>query len=77
MDNNNNLHFYLAPLSPRFLIEQCICRDNESGTCSGIAVWSMHDIGDIQGFILELDNGTIGSEFRVSLNTRIENKIFF
>ena len=32
---------------------------------SGVLAWSIHDIGVIQGFILELDNGTIGSEFQV------------
>ncbi|CAF1091487.1 unnamed protein product [Rotaria magnacalcarata] len=53
-----------SPSSPRFQAEQCVCHDNESETCSGILAWSIHDIGAIQGFILELDNGTIGSEFR-------------
>jgi hypothetical protein len=51
----------LAPLIPRFIAEQCICHNDESG----VLAWSIHDIGVIQGFILELDNGTIGSEFRV------------
>ncbi|CAF1407418.1 unnamed protein product [Rotaria sordida] len=52
------------PSSPRFIAEQCVCHDNESGTSSGMLAWSIHDIGAIQGFILELDNGAIGSEFR-------------
>ncbi|CAF3735918.1 unnamed protein product [Rotaria sp. Silwood1] len=52
------------PSSPRFIAEQCVCHDNESGNSSGVLAWSMRDIGAIQGFILELDNGTIGSEFR-------------
>jgi hypothetical protein len=59
-------HSHLAPLSPRFIAEQCLCHDDQSGTSSGMLAWSMRDIGAIQGFILELDNGKIGSEFRVS-----------
>ncbi len=56
---------HLAPLAPCFISEQCVCHD-ESGTSSGIISWSIDDIGTIQGFILELDNGTINSEFRVN-----------
>lgn len=56
---------FLAPSSPRFIAEQCLCHDEQSGTLSGTLAWSMRDVGAIQGFILELDDGTFGSEFRV------------
>ncbi len=59
------LFFLLAPLSPRFIAEQCLCHDEQSGTISGTLAWSMRDIGAIQGFILELDDGTFASDFRV------------
>ncbi len=57
--------FLLAPLSPRFIAEQCLCHDEQSGTISGTLAWSMRDVGAIQGFILELDDGTFASDFRV------------
>jgi len=58
---------HLAPLAPCFISEQCVCHDDdESGTTSGILSWSIDDIETIQGFILELDNGTINSDFRVN-----------
>lgn len=71
----NLLFFFsrLAPLSPRFIAEQCLCHDEQSNTVSGTLAWSMRDSGTIQGFILELDDGTFTSEFRV----RRENKITF
>ena len=47
-----------------------MCRDDQLGaTSSGTLAWSVRDAGVIQGFILELDNGTIGSQFRVSHQT--------
>ncbi|CAF2051648.1 unnamed protein product [Rotaria magnacalcarata] len=52
------------PLSPRFIAEQCLCHDEPSGTISGTLAWSMRDVGAIQGFILELDDGTFASDFR-------------
>jgi hypothetical protein len=55
----------LAPLSPRFIAEQCLCHDEQSSTISGTLAWSMRDVGAIQGFILELDDGTSLSDFRV------------
>ena len=59
--------FYsLAPLSPRFIAEQCVCHDEQSNTISGTLAWSMRDLGAIQGYILELDDGTFVSEFRVN-----------
>lgn len=67
--NHDDIHSHLAPSPPHFIAEQCICHDNESGTSSGMLAWSIHDIGSVQGFILELDNGIIGSPFRVSMNT--------
>ena len=57
--------FFLAPLSPRFIAEQCLCHDEQSNTISGTLAWSMRDVGAIQGFILELDDGTFVSDFRV------------
>jgi hypothetical protein len=63
--SRHQISVYLAPSSPRFLVEQCCCQDEEAGTCSGTLAWSIHDAGTIQGFILELDNGSLGSEFRV------------
>lgn len=39
--------------------------------CSGVLAWSIRDIGSVQGFILELDNGIVGSDFRVRRNDRL------
>lgn len=68
--------FLPAPLSPRFIAEQCLCHDEQSGTISGTLAWSMRDIGAIQGFILELDDGTFTSDFRVKKET-IKKKVTF
>jgi hypothetical protein len=69
------LHFFfLAPLSPRFIAEQCLCHDEQSNTISGTLAWSMRDVGAIQGFILELDDGTFVSDFRVR---KKKSNIFF
>lgn len=51
---------HLAPLTPRFIAEECN---------SGMVTWSIDDIGDIQGFILELDQGKINSKFQVKEKT--------
>ena len=64
-DLRSNLLCFLAPLSPRFIAEQCFCHDEPSGTSSGMLAWSVRDVGTIQGFILELDNGSVASDFRV------------
>jgi len=42
-----------------------LSHDEQSSTISGTLAWSMRDIGAIQGFNLELDDGTFGSDFRV------------
>lgn len=63
----------LAPLSPRFIAEQCLCHDEQSGGISGTLAWSVRDIGAVQGFILELDDGTFASDFRVSNETLISS----
>jgi hypothetical protein len=34
-----------------------------------MVTWSIDDIGDIQGFILELDQGKINSKFQVKEKT--------
>lgn len=76
MPSMNDVHnsFFLsllAPLSPRFIAEQCLCHDEQSGAISGTLAWSVRDIGAVQGFMLELDDGTFASDFRVRNETLI------
>ncbi|CAF0767007.1 unnamed protein product [Didymodactylos carnosus] len=49
-----------APSSPRFNVEQCMCDDSGSGTLA----WFTRDHSTIQSFVLELDDGTLSSDFR-------------
>jgi hypothetical protein len=69
---NSFIHSHLAPFIPCFIAEQCLYHDNQSEMNSSILAWSIHDIGTIQGFILELDNGIMNSKFQVK-----EKQIFF
>ncbi len=65
------LLLHLAPLTPRFIAEQCLYHENSSEINFGMLTWSIHDIGTIQGFILELDHGIINSEFQVRKSQNI------
>jgi len=58
----------LAPITPRFLSKQCSYNDQQSA----ILAWSIDDIGPVQGFLLELNQGIL-----IDSNFEVKKKLFF